>query len=319
MTLTFSPTSVHLPGRGSVPYTSAELLKFELDPEEHEGKLVLSHLHACPIRSRRPSLWPRQGSHVLASLTLALGKGKEKRDSQGSEKDLQQPESKEELNAGPTFRLLEYSTCKGREEQRFVWDGTRIRAVDVDQLKEGNNTSSVQWQQRLRRLNNTIFESLFPEKEAVTPDYWEYVRWRGLHRVFSSVMQNFATQSLLLAVGVGKKGQETLPMAAAINWILKEGLGRLGRLSVAARFGQSFDADLKRFRFATSLLVSGSFALEYLTPHFRSTFFSWPGLLILEKASASQPTSRLSQLLGSPLPRGRIWQTSPPKLRPSTW
>jgi hypothetical protein len=47
----------------------------------------------------------------------------------------------------------------------------------------------------------------------------------------------------LAAVGVGAK--KTLPMAAAINWILKDGLGRLGRLSVAARFGQSFDADLK--------------------------------------------------------------------------
>jgi hypothetical protein len=42
--------------------------------------------------------------------------------------------------------------CTGREEQRFVWDGTRIRAVDVEELKEGNNTTLVQWQQRLRRL-----------------------------------------------------------------------------------------------------------------------------------------------------------------------
>ena len=50
-------------------------------------------------------------------------------------------------------------------------------------------------------------------------------------------------QSLLLAVGVG--AQRSLPAAAAINWILKDGLGRLGRLSVAARFGHSFDSDLK--------------------------------------------------------------------------
>ncbi len=52
-------------------------------------------------------------------------------------------------------------------------------------------------------------------------------------------------QSLLLAVGVG--AQRSLPAAAAINWILKDGLGRLGRLSVAARFGNSFDSDLKVF------------------------------------------------------------------------
>ena len=53
----------------------------------------------------------------------------------------------------------------------------------------------------------------------------------------------FGTQSLLLAVGVGAK--KTLPAAAAINWVMKDGLGRLGRLSVATRFGESFDSDLK--------------------------------------------------------------------------
>jgi len=47
-------------------------------------------------------------------------------------------------------------------------------------------------------------------------------------------------------VGVG--AQRALPAAAAINWILKDGLGRLGRLSIAARFGNSFDSDLKARR-----------------------------------------------------------------------
>lgn len=52
-----------------------------------------------------------------------------------------------------------------------------------------------------------------------------------------------SVQSLLAAVGVGAQNQ--LPAAATINWLLKDGLGRLGRLSVAASFGQSFDSDLK--------------------------------------------------------------------------
>lgn len=74
-------------------------------------------------------------------------------------------------------------------------------------------------------------------------DYWEYVKWRGWHRLFSSMVSIFSTQSLLLAVGVGAK--KTLPAAAGINWVLKDGLGRLGRLTVATRFGESFDSDLK--------------------------------------------------------------------------
>jgi len=80
-------------------------------------------------------------------------------------------------------------------------------------------------------------------RTQVTPDYWHYVSWRASHRLFSSMLGIFATQSLLSAVGIG--AQRSLPAAAAINWVLKDGLGRLGRLGVAAAFGQSFDADVK--------------------------------------------------------------------------
>jgi hypothetical protein len=70
--------------------------------------------------------------------------------------------------------------------------------------------------------------------------------------------------SFSIAAGVGAK--RSLPAAAAINWVLKDGLGRLGRLSVATRFGESFDSDLKRFRFASSMIYAAALALDYLTP-----------------------------------------------------
>ena len=120
----------------------------------------------------------------------------------------------------------------------------------------------------------------------------------------------FATQSLLQAVGIGAR--RSLPAAATINWVLKDGLGRLGRLTVATRWGESFDADLKvsragtraraiadcktlcadrrrladpfslpppplfappqRFRYTTSLLYCVALGLEYLTPLFPQHF-----------------------------------------------
>ena len=57
-------------------------------------------------------------------------------------------------------------------------------------------------------------------------------------------------------MGVGAK--RSLPAAATINWVLKDGLGRLGRLTVATRFGESFDSDLKRFRYTTSVIYAVS-------------------------------------------------------------
>lgn len=60
-------------------------------------------------------------------------------------------------------------------------------------------------------------------------------------------------QSLLQAVGVG--GRRSLPAAATINWVLKDGLGRLGRLSVATQFGASFDADLKACMWGPGMML----------------------------------------------------------------
>jgi len=92
----------------------------------------------------------------------------------------------------------------------------------------------------------------------------------------------FATQSLLQAVGVGAK--RSLPAAATINWVLKDGLGRLGRLTVATRFGESFDADLKRFRYTTSILYAVAISLEYLTPIFPQHFLAMASLANVGKS-----------------------------------
>lgn len=103
---------------------------------------------------------------------------------------------------------------------------------------------------RLGHNQQTITEQHCPA------DYWDYARYRALHRLFSSMSSIFATQSLLQAVGVGAR--RSLPAAATINWVLKDGLGRLGRLTVATRFGESFDSDLKRFRYTTSVIYAAA-------------------------------------------------------------
>ena len=48
---------------------------------------------------------------------------------------------------------------------------------------------------------------------------------------------------MLLALGLGAK--RSVAASAAINWLLKDGVGRIARLTVATSFCQSFDSDLK--------------------------------------------------------------------------
>ena len=62
-------------------------------------------------------------------------------------------------------------------------------------------------------------------------------------RFLTSTMQNLSTQSMLMALGLGAK--RTVAASAAINWLLKDGVGRIARMTVATQFCQSFDSDLK--------------------------------------------------------------------------
>lgn len=48
---------------------------------------------------------------------------------------------------------------------------------------------------------------------------------------------------MLVAVGIG--GKNAIPAAAGLSWVLKDGLGRLGRLLYVAVYGSTFDCSLK--------------------------------------------------------------------------
>ncbi len=206
------------------------------------------------------------------------------------------------ISTAPAGTILPVGLKRGPHPRRYLWDGHRLVAVELSDLESvssaasalatenENQTSNNGGHGKHRRRNNSnrVFIPLpsldhaiarwlhgtraafFPNPNEVTPDYWEWCKWRAAHRIFSSMASVFGTQSLLLAVGVGAK--RTLPAAAAINWVLKDGLGRLGRLSVATKFGESFDSDLKRFRFSSSLLYAASLSLDFLTPLFPQYF-----------------------------------------------
>lgn len=121
-----------------------------------------------------------------------------------------------------------------------------------------------------KRFAERASHALLPEPSSVTSDYWDYARFRFAQRIASSCISVFATQQMLTAVGLG--ASRTLPAAAAVNWVLKDGLGRLGKLSVAANFGRAFDSDVKRFRFTSSVIYDASSFVEIITPYFPKHF-----------------------------------------------
>ncbi|KAK4409752.1 protein root UVB sensitive 4 [Sesamum angolense] len=156
---------------------------------------------------------------------------------------------------------------------RCFWDGKELKLVSVD----GSNAFSL-WDfsldyedamRKLGRVCGAAVRNFFLPRE-VGENYLEYVKWKFLHRVFSSALQVLATQAMFRAIGIGYS--RSLPSAAALNWILKDGLGRLSRCIYTARLASAFDTNLKRVRFATSVLFSLSIGVELLTPVFPKYF-----------------------------------------------
>lgn len=70
-------------------------------------------------------------------------------------------------------------------------------------------------------------------------------------------------QSLLYAVGLGAGA---IPLAATVNWVLRDGLGQLGGVIFSSVAGSRFDADPKRWRMAAALALEASALVELLTP-----------------------------------------------------
>ncbi|XP_071915426.1 protein root UVB sensitive 4-like [Coffea arabica] len=155
---------------------------------------------------------------------------------------------------------------------RYFWDGNGLKLVSIHE-----NSFSL-WDfcldfddavRRLVRICNSALRNFFLPRE-VSGNYLEYVKWKLLHRVFSSALQVLATQAMFRAIGIGYK--RSLPSAAALNWVLKDGLGRLSRCIYTASLASAFDTNLKRVRFSTSVLFSLSIGVELLTPLFPSYF-----------------------------------------------
>ena len=113
----------------------------------------------------------------------------------------------------------------------------------------------------------------------------------------SSMLSIMATQQMLYALGVGGtlktnhfvtnicvasewvllrwlSGRAAVPTAAAVNWVLKDGLGRLGKFIVSTKFGNSFDSNLKRFRYNSSIIYSVSRGMRS-SSSFKTDASSW--------------------------------------------
>lgn len=93
---------------------------------------------------------------------------------------------------------------------------------------------------------------------------------------------------MLYAVGLGKGA---IPTAAAVNWVLKDGIGYLSKI-LLSKYGRHFDVHPKGWRLFADLLENAAYGLEILTPAFPHQF-----LLIGAVAGAGRSAAALIQVI----------------------
>ncbi|KAI3411747.1 hypothetical protein GPALN_001814 [Globodera pallida] len=92
---------------------------------------------------------------------------------------------------------------------------------------------------------------------TVSADYLDYQLYDTLQAFASSLNGALATLAVLKGVGVGN--EQATVLAAALTWILKDGVGMLARIAFAWAKGTRLDSDCKRWRLFADLLNDVSF------------------------------------------------------------
>jgi hypothetical protein len=89
-------------------------------------------------------------------------------------------------------------------------------------------------------------------QNSVKPEYLEYQMWDAIQGLCSYLRSVITTKSVLAGAGVGNIS--VTPLAAAFAWVMKDGMGMVGSLTLAYYCVDSFEQYTKEWRLMADLL-----------------------------------------------------------------
>ncbi|CAG8453755.1 13738_t:CDS:2 [Acaulospora colombiana] len=158
-----------------------------------------------------------------------------------------------ETNLARSFRNSSVKAQQGnlRVSQRIgkLWN-SRLTTVKFpskdsnDQLMKYEELAfrsikKVSFREIMSEAKRNVIKTFMPKgyPDSVTRDYLGFAKWEFIRNVAGSVtgvtggdkicvcFQVLSTQTLLYSMGLGEK---SIPLAATLNWVIKDGLGQLG-------------------------------------------------------------------------------------------
>ncbi|MCP9262089.1 hypothetical protein DINM_005384 [Dirofilaria immitis] len=119
----------------------------------------------------------------------------------------------------------------------------------------------------------SLFRDMFMPRgypQSVSVDYLNYQIWDTIQAFASSMNSALATEAVLRGAGVGNKAASA--MAAAISWLLKDGIGLIARIFFAWLYSPYLDADCKQWRLIADCFNDLAFCLDLIAPIFPKLF-----------------------------------------------
>lgn len=155
---------------------------------------------------------------------------------------------------------------------RMIWDEEAKEMVEKDVSELPPEPGF--FVRQLEKLWGTMASAFLPTgyPSTVSGDYDKYYRYLFLQNVAGSFSYVMSMTALLQAVGIGSGG--ALGAAAAISWVMKDGLGAIGMIFAAKVLGDAntFDANTIRSKFRADLVHNLGVSLELLTLLFPGSF-----------------------------------------------
>ncbi|KAG2171488.1 hypothetical protein INT43_009149 [Umbelopsis isabellina] len=147
-------------------------------------------------------------------------------------------------------------------------DGELVKKISYDETASGR---PLNLKESILLTRDNALATFLPRgyPHSVTPEYKGFAYWQMWHNLAGSVTSVLSMQSMLYAIGLGAG---SIPLAASINWIIKDGLGQLGGVLYASAVSDRFDSEPRWYRFKSTCVMQAASLIELFTPLFPGAF-----------------------------------------------
>ncbi|KAK5578133.1 hypothetical protein RB653_003086 [Dictyostelium firmibasis] len=127
--------------------------------------------------------------------------------------------------------------------------------------------------QKNSSLYNILCDLFLPNgyPDSVTTDYFGYQFWDSIQAVCSTITGTLATRAILKGYGVGDSSATVA--SATTQWLIRDGMGMIGRILFAWRKGTDLDCNSKKWRYSADILNNIGMAFEMISPLFSHQLF----------------------------------------------